>query len=474
MKKILTIFIIGLICFGISGCGKKNDNVINLNYDDVCSISEGLILVQKDGKYGFIDGNKQEVVPCVYDSAHDFENGVAEVRKDGKAGYIDKKGNIIIPCAYDIIYAYNDSNESFAIVQVGNKYGCIDMKTGNEIMKCKYDLIYYALEGRFIFEKAGKLGLFDMNTNVELKFNYSLELDWYFRNFSEGMMAVTYNNKWGYINTKGEEIIPCIYDYARDFSDGLACVCMGDKYGYIDKTGKEIIPFIYNGARSFEEGISVVENSYGKWGVIDKSGKTVVPFVYSDMLGANRDTASNEPDKVFFEGIATMYKSEDYNGIYVNNKAQEITSLYYDNTYYFIEDMGLVSKNDKYGFVNKKGEEIIPCMYDDIYDDGEPYYSLYENLVEMVKKFKVEGLLKVSKAGKYGFVNEKGEEIIQCMYDIADNFSKGLAMVKENNKYGVIDKQGNKVIPCIYDKLHCSEGIVVAKDEDGWKIIKQE
>lgn len=39
--------------------------------------------------------------------------------------------------------------------------------------------------------------------------------------FNEELAAVCKNNKWGYVNTKGKLVIPCIYDYVNDFQKVL-------------------------------------------------------------------------------------------------------------------------------------------------------------------------------------------------------------------------------------------------------------
>jgi hypothetical protein len=54
------------------------------------------------------------------------------------------------------------------------------------------------------------------------------------------LAAVMVGKKWGYIDKKGQMIIPQQYDGAGKFSEGLAQVGMGDKLGYIDKTGKYV------------------------------------------------------------------------------------------------------------------------------------------------------------------------------------------------------------------------------------------
>ncbi|GHT13140.1 hypothetical protein FACS1894170_08790 [Planctomycetales bacterium] len=50
---------------------------------------------------------------------------------------------------------------------------------------------------------------------------------------------VTLGNKWGFIDTNGNEVIPLKYDVAERFLEGLAVVELGDRRYLIDKTGKE-------------------------------------------------------------------------------------------------------------------------------------------------------------------------------------------------------------------------------------------
>ncbi len=61
---------------------------------------------------------------------------------------------------------------------------------------------------------------------------------------------------------------------------------------------------------------------------------------------------------------------------------------------------------------------------------------------------------------KIGFINLRGNWIIQPIYDRADRFRDGLACVKTGRKYGCIDKRGNWVIQPIYEKFGgFSEGL---------------
>lgn len=64
--------------------------------------------VKKNGKYIFIDGNGNQIVPGTYDFARCFKDGLAAVYKDGKAGYIDTTGKLVIPYIFEeATSAYN-------------------------------------------------------------------------------------------------------------------------------------------------------------------------------------------------------------------------------------------------------------------------------------------------------------------------------------------------------------------------------
>lgn len=56
-----------------------------------------------------------------------------------------------------------------------------------------------------------------------------------------------------------------------------------------------------------------------------------------------------------------------------------------------------------------------------------------------------DGLAQVQKDGKYGFINETGQEVISVKYDSGSEFSDGFAFVSLKGKMIVIDKQGKFV-----------------------------
>ena len=85
-----------------------------------------------------------------------------------------------------------------------------------------------------------------------------------------------------------------------------------------------------------------------------------------------------------------------------------------------------------------------------------------ENIYKEIRDFS-EGLVAVQNVdGLWGFINKKGEEVIPCQFKAADDFSEGLAGVidKDNNLY-YIDKKGNKKLemPVIYCSILEIDGV---------------
>ncbi len=96
------------------------------------------------------------------------------------------------------------------------------------------------------------------------------------------------------------------------------------------------------------------------------------------------------------------------------------------------------------------GDEIIPVQYDEI-----------SNFVD--------GVARVSKNGRYGFVNTLGQEFIPTIYDSATIFSNGLAVVESNGLFGLVDIQGRTVVPCNYatreDAVRAFENLTIVKKD---------
>ena len=471
--KCIIWFIIGII---INSCDSSKVEEIKITkelanavqkYDALGSFKEGLAPVEKDEKWGCINKNGKEVIPCIYDYIWDISEEYVCVIKDEKYGYVDRQGKEILPCIYDGISIFS---ENIVSVIKDGKVGYID-KNGKEITPC-------------IYEDGG--------------------------DFFNGIAKVKENGKYGYINSKGEEIIPCIYNYvSNNILDGLRCVKKDGKYGYIDNQAKIVIQCMYDFATDFSEGIARV-GIEGKVGYINKSGKVIVPIIYNEIgrfsdgiayvrkdnfytyvnmdgeeVGPNFNLPSRSSLLDYFDGINVIASSnrmmQTKYGI-VDMGGKEIAPCIYD--YYsnsHLDGLIFVKYRNKWGCLDKNGNEILPYIYDDLYkmEESDKFIIGEKNgryeLIDKTGKIVVpyisdyspqfsEGLAPVRRNGKWGYIDIDGNEIIPCIYDNAWKFSDGSATVKKDGKYGQINQEGKEIIPCIYENMsdRFSEGLIYA------------
>lgn len=96
-----------------------------------------------------------------------------------------------------------------------------------------------------------------------------------------GSLALTL--KWGYIDTSGIIVIPCVFDLADQFSEGYAAVMSGNKWGFIDHAGDTLVTFKYDEVHKFVNGFAAVRRG-GRWGYVDTDGRESVSCIY-DVAG---------------------------------------------------------------------------------------------------------------------------------------------------------------------------------------------
>ena len=170
-------------------------------------------------------------------------------------------GNIVIPAKYDDVDCFIDG---YAEVSVNNKRGVID-QNGKIIVPILYDQIINNWININLLEPYEDFYLPEWHQN---------DKNWI---FSDGLVCVELNNKYGYVNTNGDIAIPIQFEDARAFHEGLALVKQTDNYGFIDVKGKFVIKPTFDLAFSFNEGMALVRNrSNGIFGFIDKDWQLMV------------------------------------------------------------------------------------------------------------------------------------------------------------------------------------------------------
>lgn len=84
---------------------RKDGSLITMPTDyTVVGASEGMILLEKNGLYGFMDETERWVIQPVNKEASLFKNGYAVIGDaSGKVGVVNRRGEFVIPCVFDHI-----------------------------------------------------------------------------------------------------------------------------------------------------------------------------------------------------------------------------------------------------------------------------------------------------------------------------------------------------------------------------------
>lgn len=109
-----------IVCDTGTGQGSlldKNGNYILEDVEEFWSIqtAEGIAgwryskWGEHGDKWGLIDENGVEIIPCKYDAISDFHNGLAVVTKNNLKGAINLQGEEVFPCEYENIDAFESN-----------------------------------------------------------------------------------------------------------------------------------------------------------------------------------------------------------------------------------------------------------------------------------------------------------------------------------------------------------------------------
>lgn len=276
----------------------------------------------------------------------------------------------------------------------------------------KYKTIHEFSMGHAVIENSkGKMGLIDNKGNIVIDCIY--ERVWDFVD-SYGLCYVRLNDAWGLYNSDYKMITKCLYDAFSIPHDGVITLSMNSHsiYGALDiSDGSVVIPFEYSHLGSYSEGLFFAEkkiNGKDRYGYIDRNNTTIIPFIYAD--------ASD-----FSEGLAAVEK-----------EGKTVNSLFG------------TARLTVCGFINKKGETVIPFKFQGQLGGTEFHEGLCA--IGISKRDNLFG-----QTEKNTFINTRGEVVISGIFDDAEDFENGVALVKKSGKYGYINHDGEIIIPCVYD-----------------------
>jgi hypothetical protein len=275
----------------------------------------------------------------------------------------------------------------------------------------------------------------------------------------------------GFINRKGEIVVPAKYTATDKFLNGKTWVIypVGKQFGlsYIDSTGKLLyeIPIKYykndflisaanvehvcnrdtkedviwwrkrdmfilnwNFSKFDENRINESKHIYhfnyqGKYGIIDKNMILRVPVALDDI----------DPTYKFSgQGLERVQYGDKY-GYISPFTGDLIVPFEYTDTRKPTAGLFWVKKDGKWGCIDKTGKVKIPFLYDE------------------ATGFTGEDRSAVAINGKFGHIDKSGKIRTPLKYDFASYYNHGISMIRLDDKYGYIDTTGKFITEPIYD-----------------------
>ena len=337
--------------------------------------------------------------------------------QDFKVGFTNEKGDLIIPHKYnECLYI----NKGIALVTVNGKCRMINSK--DETI-CEYDTIH----PDFTTQVGDKFGLISCRGELICEPKY----DKVNPSFDNDMFAVGLGDKWAIAVEQERLVTPFKYDNVKSLGfNNMAGVCIGNKWGFVDREGREVTDFIYDNLTSFHSVWKVYIND--RWGLVGEAGKELCQIKYDNIADTDYNADKDTP---------ILVKYYDRYG-FINIRGEEVIPLRYDYAYAFVGDRAVVRVGGLWGIINQNGEFVVEPQYDVAHFSASNEWESH---------------IIVAKDDKWGLIDWQGNILCELMYDniqqYFDYYYKKYFFIKLGGKEGLISNSGNTLLPPIYDEI---------------------
>jgi hypothetical protein len=278
--------------------------------------------------------------------------------------------------------------DGFAAVSDGSRFGVMNHR-GEVVVPFEY-LYLSRLSDEFLFarDSRGNGGAIDLNGNVVVPLDHALVFAYYGGTFIVTTPTNGFRNLTALVDMNGDFIVPYNrYDTISWFTDGLARVRVADdeggpgRYGFINTRGEVVVPVVYEWAQPFENGVAVVNTADGQFAYNTRGERVDLPPISSDLPYP-------------WEGMSWIYGyldhlgsfSEDLLGVFdgaywgfVNRRGEVVISPRYDYVNPFADGLATVGAGQwretpsdrEYftgvkGIIDTDGGIVLPLLYDEL------------------------------------------------------------------------------------------------------------
>lgn len=334
----------------------KNGKEILKNYDLVEAVEnydansvwyeKDILKYKKDGKVGLINFSGKEIVPAEYDKAYAMQ-GIEKsiiIEKDGLCGLVSNSlGEVIIEAKYAEITSLGKTYENGYIVKNTDSYYGVITTDKKEMLPCSYDQIYNVVSNdMLVVSEGGQNKIINKGGGTILNSSYDeiVSLD-------GERIVVKDNGNYGVIDLQENVIIPLEYDSLSLAFDNIYIAKKDNKFGLINTSNETKSEFKYQNMTYRKEANFIeADNDDYRSDIINSSLQVALSGVIVSEVNTEK-------------GYMRIRQGDDYKYYNFNFEEKKAQDVMPTNTLF------LVKENGKYGYVNKAGEKIVDCIYDD-------------------------------------------------------------------------------------------------------------
>lgn len=415
-------------------------------------VAETYKTFEENGKVGLKDTKGRVVIPAAYDALGWSEgpfsiiDQVTGYKSSGRWGIIALNNQAVtgaeytglLPAEGNLILAYKRTGGSTRFLA-----GCLDT-SGKEIIPFQYDgLTINSLHG-IVYIKSGdqyKYGLIDLHNRNILPIEYKQI------QFLGGLRYAVQNhtNKFALFSETGKPLTGFIFDDISRFRNNYAIVYQDQYQGIIDRNGLLRINPSFSTIELEDDG-SARGRRHNQWSILDGGNKLIRQIAFDSIISVGKN-------------LFGIRKGSGY--ALTDGEFKEIGTARFTTIGRFEHNHAVISRNGRYGLINRSGSILIEPQYRSLKDYGDHVLALLPNdqwaLLDTLGMrlsprsyndiLPFDGTYFVTRNQRfYGAVGADGQEILRCVYDSILQHAGGRIVVQFHGEYGIIDVHENWLV----------------------------
>ncbi len=275
------------------------------------------------------------------------------------------------------------------------------------------------------------------------------------------------SRKWGAVDKNLNYVIEPQFDAIGNFEGGITIAKQGELWGIINKTGKYIIEpqFKLDELKGYNKGTFIVSKG-GKIRIVDVKNAKILQAEYDEFYGMTGNKAVVRKDSSIY-----LNSWENKEVFLMKEPSGILYSIYFldgntmGNNRFHLNYSEKGEKGEHFAvFDSSNGEKICDKIMNhrDEMDENcnvkeKPYYDKKEVEENKQKKYgkyeevrhsmcSEEHSTSFKQNGKWGFLDENGNEVIPAEYDDVSAFYFDVAWVRKGDRRFIIDRSNRIVV----------------------------